>query len=304
MELEHNGTNSDINNDTAANLPVQAELCRVVQCEISGGLKNFEAGGHGAASWSVQNGKLSECFGIKALMDHAVDEQAAKAMLSRVMVKEITVLEMNNQHPVAVGVTCSICPSNEVTSNGEQYAITCPAKSYKVQPETIFVMQTDSEESSRWRQMYPQYNASNLETMNVLNVTGQAYVFVDQNHPVIQLLRDNAEVLNADISGQPLIDNRWYKMTRQVLSSCCATLRQKVLNNSNTQDLNALSIQIHRLHAQDWTQLQVNDELLSHVPDEVLMRNDEKEIAQFIEHLQTKRNTFSCRLQIKYEVFK
>ena len=46
-----------------------------------------------------------------------------------------------------------------------------------------------------WRQKYPQYNANNLEKHGVLEVNGAQFIFCSQNHPVIELLRQNAEML-------------------------------------------------------------------------------------------------------------
>lgn len=294
---------ADISSENTAQIPVHAEICKTMKVDISGSLKRFALGGHGSASWFPQNGKLSECFGISELLEHAADAQTVSNMLSKCNVLEVKVLDIQNNLPVAVGMTCSVIPPREVTSSGHQYAITCGARTSNQTPCTIFKAAEATEESTKWRQLFPQYNTNNLETHNVLTVTGQPYVFVDQFHPVIQLLKDNADILNADITQQPLIDGRWYKMTRQVLSSCSQTLRQKVLHNCNASDLNSFSIQIHRLNGQDWTQLSTNDELMSHISDDVLIRNDEAEIGAYIEHLQNRRGTFSMRMEITYELF-
>jgi len=53
------------------------------------------------------------------------------------------------------------------------------------------------------------YNSTNLSTHGVLDVSGQAFIFCDKDHPVIDLLKQNRELLNADITEQPLIDGQW-----------------------------------------------------------------------------------------------
>ena len=294
----------DTSDTPSSNIPIDASLERTLLCDISGTMAEFEAGGHGAASWTIHTGKHAECFGIDEMLDHTADKQTVEAMLGRAVIQEVRVKDVKNEFPCGLGLTCSCIPSREMTASGVRFALTAPSKSYNPNEQVLFQAEETSEESSRWRQMYPKYSASNLETYNVLNVTGQPYVFVDQNHPVIQLLKDNADVLNADISQQPLIDGRWLKMTRQVLSSCCNTLRHKVLANCNTQDLNGLQFQIARVNAKDWTMLQVNDELLAHVPDDILISADENMIAKNIEFMQNKRYTFSARVNIKYNLIK
>lgn len=64
-----------------------------------------------------------------------------------------------------------------------------------------------------------------IDSHGVLNVQGENFVFVSKAHPVIDLLRLNKEILNADIDDQPLIDDQWYKVTKQVMSTCCQQLK-------------------------------------------------------------------------------
>ena len=61
-----------------------------------------------------------------------------------------------------------------------------------------------------WRQNYPTYNNSNLEKEDVIEFSGQQnYLFMSKNQPVVEILRTNKEILNADIDKKPLIDQEW-----------------------------------------------------------------------------------------------
>ena len=100
----------------------------------------------------------------------------------------------------------------------------------------------------------------------MLNVQGENFVFVSKAHPVIDLLRLNKDILNADIDTQPLIDEQWFKVTKQVMSTCCQQLKTKVLNKVGTVDLNQISMQIHRLDGIHWLEMTENDELFSKIP--------------------------------------
>jgi hypothetical protein len=75
-------------------------------------------------------------------------------------------------------------------------------------------------------------------------------LFLIELHPpsFLSALPDTAPV-------QPKIDNQWYKLTKQVLSTCCHTLRSKVLNKMLTHDLSQFSFQLHRLNANGWDDL-------------------------------------------------
>jgi hypothetical protein len=79
-----------------------------------------------------------------------------------------------------------------------------------------------------WRHIYPQYNANNLHTQGMMSIEGRSYVFVEHGHPVIQLLLQNADVFGIPKTWQPMIDNEFYKMSRDCFDLGCDTLRRNV----------------------------------------------------------------------------
>ena len=136
----------------------------------------------------------------------------------------------------------------------------------------------------------------------MLEVAGAQFIFCSQNHPVIELLRQNKEMLNADIDTQPLIDGEWYKITRQVFSTCCNTLKTKVLSKVSTRDLNNFSLQITRVGRDDWTNnIQQNDEIMSLVSSNV-MAAGEQAITDEVTGILKRNYTYSTRLEIQYDM--
>ena len=76
-----------------------------------------------------------------------------------------------------------------------------------------------------WRNKYPNYNSSNLETLGVMDIPRCPYVFVHAKHPVIDLIRANADVMGCNIDDQEPMEGEWFKVSRQALGACCNTLR-------------------------------------------------------------------------------
>lgn len=66
-------------------------------------------------------------------------------------------------------------------------------------------MQTQAAE---WRKCYPRFNANNLETEGVLKVPNCPFLFVQKDHPVINLLSVNKELVGFDVANLPLMDNQ------------------------------------------------------------------------------------------------
>jgi len=163
-------------------------------------------------------------------------------------------------------------------------------------------MRASTSEGIEWRTKYPQYNAANLETEGVLQVNGQSYIFVSQHHPVVALLHQKAEHLNADILQQQLIDWEWYKITRQVMNTCCATLRSQVLSKVSSRDLNNFSVQIHRIGNKEWNDIKSNDELLSLIPDHIMDSEDQVKITTVVKGILKPQFSFTARMELQYEV--
>lgn len=241
-------------------------ITRRIAARIRGSFSQFAHGGQEAACWTTQNGRINDILGVSELLDGTGDQASTQALLKNAYLTQVRVLQTRNDFPLPLGVTLSFVPNRECTRTGAAYAFSTLPESTTSEPLTIFQNDTSTQESLSWRSQYPEYNVNNLDTHGVLNVQGENFVFVSKAHPVIDLLRINKEILNADIDTQPLIDEQWFKVTKQVMSTCCQQLKTKVLSRVGTVDLNQLSMQIHRLDGIHWLEMSENDELFSKIP--------------------------------------
>ena len=287
--------------EEAPNPSQQYLITRRFTATIRGSLDQFSKAGSEAATWSPQSGKLGDVFGISEIFEAQADLGSTAAVLQNALLHKITILEQKNDFPVSLGVSISSIPSEESTRAGHKYAITSLAKTHNPSSCVVFSADEASNEGIEFRNRYPQYNTSNLEKHGVLEVQGQPFLFVSQNHPVVELLANNAELLNAKITEQTLIDGEWYKIAKQVMSTCCGILRTKVLNKVSTRDLNNFAIQIHRLGHKDWVGFTQHDELMSHIPEAVELSGDATKISEHLNALQKRPHSYSVRLEVQYE---
>jgi len=241
-------------------------LTRRINLGIRGTLHQFANGGQDAACWTTQNGKINDIMGITELMDGTGDQASTTALLANALLHKVTLLETKNDFPLPLGAYLSCVPNEECTRTGAAYAFSCLPETTNSTPLVIYQNEASTGESAAWRLQYPEYNVNNLDTHGVLNVQGENFVFVSKAHPVIDLLRLNKDILNADIDTQPLIDDQWFKVTKQVMSTCCQQLKSKVLSKVGTCDLNQLSLQLSRLDGIHWVNMSEDDELFSKIP--------------------------------------
>jgi hypothetical protein len=278
------------------NTLVRRTLC----VHVCGSLANLALAGPQAGMWKAASGKEPLMFCPTLQGD--VDPGQTVDNIRHGVVRSVTVLEQESTFPFLLGVSLSCVPPAEVTDLGETYAYTVLPRARLAASETVYACDPSVHESSVWRQNYSEWNTHNLESHGVMDVTNQPYVFVHMGHPVIGLLRHNADLIGCDIDKQPMIDKQYFKVTRQVLATCCDTLRKSVLSKMQTHDLNLFSLQLHRLNATGWDDFgdaaMQDFQSKAKWSSEELETHKEHHLRQFV----TTPYRYTARLQIEYEV--
>jgi hypothetical protein len=269
-------------------VPQGTILTRTLYVNITGSLANLSMAGPSGGSWRLVDGKQIGVFGLGS----EVDTQVATNQLRTALIHELKVLQDRSTFPVPLGVTINCVPAHEMTDLGERFAYTVLPGMQNSVAQTIYQCDTGSEEGLQWRKDYPKWTAANLESEGVLHVDNNPWVFVHETHPVVALLRHNAGLIGCKIDEQPKIDQEWYKVTRQVLSACCQTLRTKVLSKVTSHDLNLFQVQIRRLNAETWDDM--NDLAAAQCTSSL----SKEQASDFI----TTPYSYMARLQIKYEI--
>jgi hypothetical protein len=77
-------------------------------------------------------------------------------------------------------------------------------------------------------------------------------VFVDQQHPIVEMMSENQDVLQMDLSNAQLIDNRWFKVAKSVTDRCLAELGDELEGHLPILDLTDFGAQICRLNGAAW----------------------------------------------------
>ena len=260
-----------------------ARLTRRLQVCITGTLSNFSAEGPSAATWRPLDGKQISMFGHST---DITDLASSTNALRNAYIVSCKVLEQKSTFPVPLGVTMNCIPMNEFVETGERFAFTCLPHSCNTTPHLLFEADASQSEGFEWRKNYPEYTDTNLDNHNVLEVTGCPYVFVHEKHPVISSLRANADLLGSKIDDHTKIDGEWFKVSKQVLATCCQTLRNKVLSRISFNDLNLFQVQLHRTDAKDWTD--PGDMLQEHCDDNASILD--------------KPCSFIARIELTYEI--
>jgi hypothetical protein len=217
--------------------------------------------------------------------------------LRNVELLKVEQLECKNTFCVPLGISCSVIPPNEATDWGGRYATTVLPDSMNTTMQTLFEADASDQEGMRWRMDYPEYTSQNLETHNVMEVRNHPVMFVDVGHPVIALLRNNAELLGSNIDEQQLVQDRWHTISKQVMTACCNTLRNKVLSRVTTMDLNNFQVQLHRLNRERWNDVGLGE----HIPGMMNAGMNEQQMQDIQDKAITQPCSFMTRWRVTYK---
>ena len=292
------GDASQANSSPSQNIVVK----RTLSVHITGSLANLALAGPQAAMWKPLSGKETELF--CPTLEGEIDPNDMTNSIRNGLIRSMTLMEQHSTFPCTLGVTVSCIPPSEMTDMGDKYAYTVLPHSRLSSPQAVYACDTSIQENQVWRQQYGKWNKANLETEGVLDVPGQPYVFVNLEHPMIGLLRHNQEMIGCDVDKMQRIDGRMLKISRQIMNSCCHTLRTKILPKMMTQDMNMFSLQLHRVGAETWDDFGDGTVALQgfRTRSKWTEGDVEREKEHHLRQFSTTPYQYIARLQLEYEV--
>jgi len=291
------------NSPGAATSPSHQKCTRTLHVNISGSLEELASRGPLAGLWKPVNGKESVVF--HPTLDENINVEQNNNIINSLrsaIVTKVTLKEHRSTFPFTLGVTMNFVQPNEVTDLGEKFAYTILPHSVVSAPQVIHLSDQCTQDSSAWQKLYAAWNASNLETHGVVDLPNQSFLFVHIDHPVIGLLRYNQNLIGCDIDSHARLEKEYLKVSKQVMSTCCDTIKTDVLSKLKSRDLNCCALQLRRLNNTPWDEM--DQKSLAGVKLDAHMTPEEKSAAQH-EHLRSYLTTpyeYTARLEIEYEI--
>jgi hypothetical protein len=179
----------------------------------------------------------------------ANDEDAPD--LTNVLLHKLTLLSVESSFPVTIGLNITGVDGKHFTKTGEQFAHVVLSQQ-KWSGEEHLTKTDDELVNSDYLQKYPGMTIDNLRTKNIVRVPDEQFVFVDSNHPVVEMLEANSEVLQINITDAELIDGRWYKVNNDVFEDCASLLDRELLQNLPLVNLDDFKICASRTGNTPW----------------------------------------------------
>lgn len=179
---------------------------QIIAVEIKGCMNGFHLIGPDAATWRPVEGKHAQIFGLDGVDTPGMAAEAVSGDMSNpgsslrnVNITKATLLQSHNTFDVPLGVTVNCLPKMEAVDTGDRYTFTTIPRTSVNVPQVLFEAGESQTEAEAWRTAFPTFTSKNLDTQGVLALQNCPYVFVNENHPAINLLRMNQGVLGVNI---------------------------------------------------------------------------------------------------------
>lgn len=283
--------------------PASQTITRTLHVHIEGSLEELGHQGPEAGLWKGSSGREGHMFHPN--LDDNMDTEKSNSIvnsLRNAVVKRLTVKEHQSTFPYTLGININCVPPTEVTNIGEKFTYTVLPNSVINTPQLLYQCDGATEDRSNWQQLYSKWNSVNLENEGTIDVPNASYLFVHMDHPVIGVLRFNQQLIGCDIDSQKKLENEYFRVSKQVMKTCCDTIRDDVLSKMSTKDLNYFTLQARKLNNAPWEDPD-HVSLLGFKPDpkDTPEVQDEKKAAH-VKHFMTTPYSYTARLEIEYEI--
>jgi hypothetical protein len=171
--------------------------------------------------------------------------------LEQVIMIGMKVKKVESNFPCQLGLTINGVKGNYYTCNGERYSYLISANERSLNLDEI-VATTNPYVNSEYLERFPGMTAKALRTEGIMHVPNENYVFVDHKHPIVEMMQENHEALQLDLSQAQLIDGRWYKVAKPVTERCLNELESELVNNLPIYDLTKFNAKISRPYNLEW----------------------------------------------------
>jgi hypothetical protein len=202
--------------------------------------------------------------------------------LKQVVLLGMKLKKVESTFPCQLGLTLAGAKGNFYTCNAERYAYLVGANE-KSHVLNEVVMATDASANSEYLRMYPGMTGEKLRTDGIIRMPGENFCYVDKQHPVVEMLAENQDVLQINLADAPLMDNRFYKVSSAVTDRCIAELEEHIVKKLPMTDLTKFSATISRLYGREWNDEDEVCDNITGTPLRVRMMATERRLTAVVE---------------------
>lgn len=182
------------------------------------------------AKWTPNNGCYDIFQSKSRYAPNCARSEKRRGNLEQVILIGMKIKKIDSTFPCQLGLNVFGCRGNYYLGNGEQYAfLISPNEKSHNMDEIICV--TNPLVNSEYLSRFPGMSSKTLKTEGIMRVPGEDFVYVDKMHPLIDMIKENSDLLQIDLDEASLLENRWYKIEETVANRCLEDLERELILN-------------------------------------------------------------------------
>jgi len=260
-------------------------VTRYITVEVAGSLTSLASGGQ-SAKWSVAQN--ADAIFQPSQADRGFSDVVGKCDLQSAVLHTMEVETIQSNFPCSVGVNITGVSGQSTSREGHKYAMIVTSDTRWSGSKKL--VEVDDMTNNEYLRKYPGMTPDKISSAGIVTVPGEAYVFVDANHPIIEMLSVNAQALQVNITEADMIDGRWYKVESQVVKDCAELLDKQLLQHLPIVNLKDFTVTAERLGKVAWDRCEeVTEGLVG-----------DKRLDPLVERMMQKVNKLTVQLKVQY----
>ena len=203
------------------------------------------------ATWRPRPNKMDIFQSKPRYAPNCAKAATRQGNLDQVILVGMKIKKVESNFPCQLGLRVEGSKGNYYTNDGQRYSYLIGANENTPQLNDVLVA-GNPYVNSEYLRLYPTMTKDKLRKEGIMEVPGENYVFVDKDHPIVEMMGENQDVLQIDLENAELIDDRWYKVSKTVTERCISELENELVDNLPVMNLNNFNATIHRLHGRSW----------------------------------------------------
>ena len=171
--------------------------------------------------------------------------------LRSILLHKMSLNEVASTWPLSIGMRITGVDNDTFTLNGSRFATVVPPDTYN--SNTRVLQEDDISTAHNFAKAFPGYTSNNISTKGVTHVDGRHSVLLDNKHPIVYAIGQNAVALQANAQGIAVMEDGLVKCSTQLYEKIMPSVKQQIESQVKVRNFENMSVSMHPADFDTWT---------------------------------------------------
>jgi len=171
--------------------------------------------------------------------------------LRSILLHKMSLHEVGSNWPLSIGTRITGVDNDTFTLNGSRFATVVPPDTYN--SNTRVLQEDDITTARSFAKQFPGYTSNNISSKGVTHVDGRHSVLLDNKHPIVYAIGQNAAALQANAAGIAVMEDGLVKCSTQLYETVMPSIKQQIESQVKVRNFESMSVSMHPADFDSWT---------------------------------------------------